>query len=104
MNDDIRTIAIDFDGTLCELAYPCIGHPRLDVIDMAISEQLKGSYIILWTCRTGRRLLEAVAWCKKYGLEFDAVNENIQDNIDEYGSDCRKVFAHEYWDDKAVRL
>lgn len=29
-----------------------------------------------------------------------AVNENLQDVIDAFGTDSRKVFAHEYIDDR----
>ena len=34
------------------------------------------------------------------GLEFDAVNENLQMMIDKYGSDSRKVYADCYIDDR----
>ena len=43
-------------------------------------------------------------WCAGHGLEFDAHNENVQELIDLYGNDCRKIGADEYWDDKAVRI
>ena len=47
-------------------------------------------------------LQNAIRWCEDMGLTFDAVNENLQEYIEAYGNDCRKVFAYEYWDDKAV--
>ena len=37
-----------------------------------------------------------------HGLRFDAVNENLPENIEFFGNDCRKVWANEYWDDRAV--
>jgi hypothetical protein len=32
---------------------------------------------------------------------FDAINENLPVNVAAFGNDCRKIFADEYWDDKA---
>lgn len=96
------TIAIDFDGTLCEDAWPDIGAPRMDVIESAKCHKANGHKLILWTCREGEMLGKAVEWCKRYGLEFDAVNANIPERTEAYGNDCRKVGADEYWDDKAT--
>lgn len=45
---------------------------------------------------------EAVEWCRQYGLEFDAVNENLPEMIKRYGNDSRKIHADVYIDDKAV--
>jgi len=59
-----------------------------------------GGKIILWTNRVEERLDEAIAWCKKFGLKFDAINDNLQDVIDTFGFNSRKVFAHEYIDDR----
>ena len=38
------------------------------------------------------------------GIELDAVNESLPEWIDFFGSDCRKVGANEYWDDRAVAI
>lgn len=94
--------AVDFDGTLCENAYPEIGSPNKSLIRLLKRRRSKGSKVILWTCRVGDRLIEAVDWCKQFGLEFDAVNENLPEMIEEYGGDTRKVFADVYIDDKMV--
>ena len=97
-------IAVDFDGCLCQNKYPDIGTPNYPVIDELINRQIdEGAKIILWTCRVGEQLENALAWCKNRGLRFDAVNENLPECIEQFGNDCRKVFAHEYWDDRAVR-
>lgn len=50
------TYAVDFDGTLCENAYPEIGAPNLPLIDKLISRRRLGAKIILWTCRDGEML------------------------------------------------
>lgn len=39
-------------------------------------------------------------WCYNYGLIFNAVNENLPEIIDSFGSDTRKIFANEYIDDR----
>lgn len=44
----------------------------------------------------------AVDACKKYGLEFDAVNDNVQDTIDKYKVNGRKVYADIYIDDHSL--
>ncbi len=58
--------------------------------------------MILWTCRVEEHLKEAVDWCGKFGLEFDAVNDNLPENIEKYGNNPRKVYATCYIDDLAV--
>lgn len=56
--------------------------------------------MILWTCRVGDMLQKAVEWCKERNLVFDAVNENLPEIIESFGSDTRKIFANEYIDDR----
>lgn len=97
-------VAVDFDGTLCEDAYPEIGKPKKEVIAAIKEYQSYGWKIILWTCRNYEHLDKAVEWCKQQGLEFDAINTNLQEVQDLYGGDTRKVFADVYIDDKNVLL
>ena len=99
-----KAIAIDFDGCLCEDGWPGIGRPNPAVIEAALHEQRKGAALILWTCRSGPLLDDAVRFCRKYGLEFDAVTENLPERIERYGTDCRKISADEYWDDHALPM
>src|SRR5574344_638160 len=72
-----RIIAIDFDGCLCRNAWPGIGAPNRSVIREAKLAKATGAELILWTCRSGEALREAVDWCRAQGLLFDAVNENL---------------------------
>lgn len=94
--------AIDFDGTLCVDRFPEIGEPRLEVIDFAKAAQRGGDRLILWTCRSGADLEAAVAWCAERGLLFDAVNDNLLENISRHGNNCRKVYADRYIDDRTL--
>lgn len=97
-------VAIDFDGTLCQSEYPEIGEPNLLIIEHAKMLQRYHIGTILWTCREGQLLDDAVAWCTERGLNFDAINKNTPSRIKKWGTDPRKVGANEYWDDLAVRI
>lgn len=94
------TIAVDFDGTLCENDWPMIGAANDKLILWLRRRQLMGDKLILWTCREGALLDEAVLWCLNRGLKFDAVNDNLPEEIEKYGNNCRKVNADVYLDDK----
>ena len=98
-----KIIAVDFDGTLCTNKFPEIGEPIPETIEALKAEQAAGARVILWTCRVGERLTEALLWCGEHGIDVDEVNRNLPDIVDSFGSDCRKIFADEYWDDRAVR-
>ena len=95
-----KIIAVDFDGTLCNNLYPLIGAPITSVLDYVKDARKGGAKVILWTCRTGILLNEAVEWCHEHGLDFDAVNENLPEIIEAFGGDTRKIYADTYIDDK----
>lgn len=97
-----KIIAVDFDGTLCENKWPEIGSPNEEVIEYLKNRQKSGDKLILWTCRMGKRLDEAVKWCEEHGLIFDAINDNLPETLAWIGSVTRKIFAHEYIDDRNV--
>ena len=97
-----KIIAVDFDGCICTNNWPDVGNPNWIVINKLKREQELGSAIILWTCRGGEPLQSAVKFCKELGLEFDAINENLPEQIRAWGRDSRKISADEYWDDLAV--
>lgn len=98
------SIAVDFDGTLCVDRFPEIGEAKEK--NIALVKQLHdlGVKIVLWTCRRDdenlKSLSEAVEWCKKRGLVFDAVNENLPEVQKRWGGDTRKVMTDYYLDDK----
>lgn len=97
-----KIIAVDFDGCLCEKKWPDIGAANWDAIHALIRRRAEGDKVILWTCRDGQMLDAAILWCLNHGLKFDAINDNLESNKEQFGNNTRKVFADEYWDDKAV--
>lgn len=102
--DNAKIIAVDFDGTLVENKWPEIGAPIEKNIAKVKAEQEAGAKIILWTNRVGEPLEKALSFCKEQGIHLDAVNENLPEIIKAFGTDCRKIFANEYWDDRAVLM
>lgn len=101
-------VAVDFDGVLCRDAFPDIGAPNYGVVSLVREIIDAGHEVVLWTCRAGDRLVEAVRWCEDRGLRFCAVNENAPSNRAKYESlypnGTRKVYADVYMDDKDIRF
>lgn len=93
-------IAVDFDGTL-QLAD---GSANIPLIQRLIAEQRRGAVVILWSCREGHRLMDAIKFCGQYGLRFSYVNQNAPETVRMLGHESRKICADIYIDDKAVTL
>jgi len=105
---DSYVIAVDFDGTLCEYAFPKIGEQKQhhkELLELLVTMRKNGHKLILWTCRGDNEeypcLSEAVHWCRKQGLEFDAINENIKGTKKLSGT-SPKVLADYYLDDRSL--
>lgn len=96
-----RIYAVDFDGTIAETKFPEIIRPITPMVETCRKIKKNGDILILWTCRCGKDLEAAVEYCKQLGIEFDYINENVPENVEKWGNDSRKIFAHEYIDDKA---
>lgn len=99
-----RIFAVDFDGTLCENAWPEIGEPHTEMIESVKKLRQDGHEIILWTCREGNDLEKALSWCAERGLTFDAVNDNLEETKKFFGGNSRKIVADFYIDDKALHV
>lgn len=100
---DLRNIkiAVDFDGTIVEHAYPAIGKEKLFAFRTLREMEKAGAILILWTLRTGKELDEAVDFCRKNGIEFYAVNKNYPEEV--YSDEVsRKVDADIFIDDKNI--
>lgn len=99
-----RVICVDLDGTLAEedkwKGYHYIGKPIQKTIKAVRSEKLKGTYVVIHTCRVttvdnrvyppSLRTIEN--WLKKHKVPYD-----------EIWTGTGKPWGHEYWDDKAVK-
>jgi len=94
-------IAIDFDGTIVEDAYPNIGKPMIFAFETMKKLQSEGHRLILWTYRTDKKLQEAVNFCKQQGLEFYAINKSYpEEEFD--GKISRKINATFFVDDRNI--
>lgn len=91
-------IAVDYDGTLKNAEGLNLG-----LISRLKKAQMCGNTVILWTCRDGQRLKEAVNDLRKVGFIPNYVNDNSPEAIKMLGYNPRKVFADVYVDDKATR-
>ena len=69
-------IAVDFDGTIVEHAYPQIGRAVPGAVDGMRQLQEMGAKIILWTMRSGDELVAAEGYLAGSGIELFGVNEN----------------------------
>lgn len=98
-----KIYAVDFDGYLCDECWPQIGAPHLEIIEHFKQLKAEGNYLILWTCREGALLDEAISWCESYGLSFDQHNHSNPEMVAKY-YDSRKVGADYYCDDKSYWL
>lgn len=93
-------IAVDFDGVICNSAYPALGD-AMPGVRKAIKElRERGHYVIVWTCRTGEPLLQAINWMREQRISFDRVNDHSPENLAEYGEGGKKIYADVYIDDK----
>lgn len=99
-----KIIAVDFDGCLFTNKFPEIGEPIFEVINALKKEIADGARAILWTCRRDHWLDAALIACEQVDLTFDCVNDNLEETKSWMDGDSRKIFAHEYWDDRAVRM
>ena len=98
------TYGVDFDGTLSFGEFPAVGPVNKRLVDFLLRRQMHGDKIILWTCRAGKPLNDAVDFCSRYGLIFDAVNDNLPEIVELYGSNSRKITCDVYIDDRACHV
>ena len=95
-----RFHAFDFDGTIVQNKFPEIG----EIIDGTVKRMNDIYYdleniIIVWTSRSGEYERLARAFLLKNKIPFDFINENPL-----FDTGSRKIFAHEYIDDRNVGL
>lgn len=94
-------IAVDFDGTIVEDAYPKIGKPLIFAFETLKKLQQQGHRLILWTYRHGDKLEEAVKFCEENDVFFYAVNKSFPE--EEYTNNAsRKINADLFIDDRNI--
>ena len=94
----MKIIAIDFDGTIVEDAYPAIG--RLKPGAKKALNQLYNHdeiFTIINTCRSGEQLIDAVNFLIENGINFNRINDNAPWLIEEHGN-TRKIHADVFID------
>lgn len=97
------TIAVDFDGTIVENRYPEIGRELPFATESLRMLAAEGHRLVLWTCREGELLDEALAWCREHGVEFWAVNRDYPEETQENNPRwTRKLKADLFIDDRNV--
>ena len=96
------TIAVDFDGTIVEHAYPKIGKERPFAIETLKALTREGNKLILFTARDGELLEDAIRFCRDRGLEFYAINSNFPPGalFGDNRANPVKVIADIYIDDR----
>ncbi len=98
-----KTIAVDFDGTLCFGKWPACEQPNMRLINFILKH--RDEYIwILWTNRTGEELENAVKYMHSFGITFDYINSNSYQAKRYFGGDSRKIYANYYIDDRSATL
>lgn len=91
-------IAVDYDGTLQ------IGDEMNNALIQRLRySQRRGDTVILWTCREGRTLIEAVQKLKEAGFVPNIINDNAPEIKARFRKNTRKVYADIYIDDKNAR-
>jgi hypothetical protein len=95
-------IAIDFDGVIVTDMYPDIG-PAIPGAIEAIRELHEHGYcIIINSCRARVEEQEMKDWIRDHDIPVCCINENCRERIWKYRTDCRKISADVYIDDKNI--
>ena len=81
-------VAVDYDNTLTYgNDYPAQGDINMLAVHYLTAYRKMGGKLILFTCRTDDSLLTALSACKSVGLEFDAVNTDLDSTIEAWKCD-----------------
>ena len=91
MEKEYRIVAVDFDCTLTvNDAYPFAGRPNMTAIKILKEYRRRGNKLILWTCRVGEALENALNMCKEHGDQsFCHLKRDEQKHRPDRGNDLR---------------
>jgi hydroxymethylpyrimidine pyrophosphatase-like HAD family hydrolase len=97
-------IAIDFDGTIVSHQYPDIGKAAPGAAETIQYLYDKGYKLILWTCRYGSDLVDAVDFVHRLVpyVKWSGFNAPYVDAP--FKSLGRKIYADFYIDDKSINI
>ncbi len=102
--DGEMILAVDFDGTIStepDMGEELVLQPNCKRVLTKLSDD--GIKLILWTCRTGDALEEALDFLESENLlhVFTTINDQLPEVNEKYAPDvARKVGADFYIDDK----
>ena len=94
------TIAVDFDGTVCEeKEYPAFGDFLPGAVETLKVFAEQGHTLILWTCRPAKEAQDVFRHCLDAGIPFKSVNQNLYDgDLHDY----KKMLADVYIENRDV--
>lgn len=105
-----RLVGIDFDNTLVENEYPKIGKLKIRMLEIIGNEQDKYGKenvdFILWTCRRGKELENAIEFIKENKLPIKYFNESHPQALEYFNvvgkipAKTRKIFTNVLYDDR----
>ncbi|AYP68632.1 hypothetical protein EalM132_00120 [Exiguobacterium phage vB_EalM-132] len=98
-------IGVDFDGTIT--TERDMGHTlvlRDNCKECLTWLHNRGVHLVLWTCRTGNALEEALEFLNDHEMShlFVAINDQIPSVVEMYPDTARKLGADFYIDDKNI--
>lgn len=93
-------ISVDFDGVICTIDYPRIGKLMTGAKHTINKWAEQGHKILINTCRSGVFLDDCRHFLDDNGISYHLINENLQDRIEQYGGDTRKLSFDIAFDDK----
>ena len=96
----LRRIAIDFDDTIVESNFPNIIRLKEGAKEVINKWYEDGKMIIINSCRSGEHFDGMCRFLVNNGIKFHLANQNDPVLIDFFGTDCRKISADIYIDDK----
>lgn len=99
-----KLIAIDFDGTITDLApHPIIGNIKPNAAKVIRRLKENGAEIAIWTCRGGEDKEKIINFLNHNNVPFDYFNEHFKKSIDMFGEpESPKIFADIYIDEKSL--
>lgn len=98
----MKTIAVDFDGTITKYSpYPIMGDIRPQIKPFLQKLHDNGYRLVLYTCRTGKYYNEALVALQQHDL-YDLFDWDMENRT--ASKECGKVVASFYLDDRALLL